>query len=389
MAKQIAATLTNILETPLMRAIQDRTQDVEPLALELLNHWSLDLYTRKPGPAANAYGEFVGTDLDLATFLTALAQRGAVIVIPQYKTMRARTQREGERHIGDKRYGNIIRLYANKEVFSFGVQIKDMSVVSQDQVTGRETAGVPRNFTLLDVTGKWHEGWHHIEFSPSAPENEFLNNRQLWTENTIVFRHFVHPNRWQSFYGNPYFQTKAAIERLTDEAKHLQTEIKRLEAAGVRYPATNPGGPKDWPKSEKVTEDHPVKVNAMEVELDLPEPQGEYRKLDTTETELIAAYDRRKRYVNQLVPQLTFAARSVELAFFQHGWEASTFHRAEVRTEKMPGWIKAEWQREYTPPGRRNKYNRLILFQPVPGQIGVSIRYRIYSKTERLATEER
>ena len=51
--------------------------------------------SRKPG-AAYIDENLVGTDLDLACFLFELAERNAVINIPQYKSMRAAKIKEGE-----------------------------------------------------------------------------------------------------------------------------------------------------------------------------------------------------------------------------------------------------------------------------------------------------
>jgi hypothetical protein len=380
MPKTIPATLKSLLDEPIIQAVQDRTQDVEPLARTMLDHWSLDLYTRRPGPALNSRGEFVGTDLDLATFMSALAQRGAVIVIPHYETMRAATKREGERRVGDHRIGKIMSLYANKEAFSFGVRVDDQSVITQDALTGNEETGAPRNFTLIDVTGKWHDGWSRIEFSATAKENDFLRDKRLWTGSQVIFKYFVHPNRWQSFYGNPYFQTKALVARLTEEAAHLSQQIKKLQDAGVKYPDTSDGSPKEWAKSEKVGTDRPVAVDAFQAEVDLPQPNGEFRNLRSTETELVAAMDKRKRIVYGLTPQLTFAVRAVELAFFQFG-----FQDPQRANEKMPGWIEAEWERDFVPKGRRTPFNRLVLFQRSVGEFGVALRYRCYKKTERIA----
>jgi len=242
MPKSVAASLTSVLDDPRMVEIQDRTKNVEDLATKMLDEWSLDLFTRKPGPAVNANGEFQGTDLDLATFMTALSIRNAVIVLPSYKGMRASTVREGERRVGTTRNGSIMTLYSNKEAFSFGVRIKDMSIVQTDPVTGQETHGAPRNFSLVDVKGEWHKGWDRIEFSPTAKENDFLRDHKVWTGNTYVVKNFIHPNRWMSIYGNPYFMAKAMVQRLQEEAKFLRDEIKRLQENGTasRNPAKGP-----------------------------------------------------------------------------------------------------------------------------------------------------
>lgn len=388
--KQVANTLKSVLETEVMKRTLDRSTDIEGDALDMLEQWGVDLFTRKPRPAVNANGEFQGTDLDLSTFLTALAGRKAVIEIPKYTGLRAATKTEGQRRVGERRFGNIISLYANKEVFTFGVKIKDMSVV-ETNAEGKETAGVPRNFALLDVEGKWHEGWAKIVFVPSAKENSFMEDKALWTDNTVYFNQFVHKNRWASMYGHPYFQTKALIDRITDQAAFLRTEIARLQAEGIKYPATGEGAKTEWPKSEKVGEEKAIKVKAMEVEIDLPEYTSQYPTLPSTQEALVEATKRRNYWIYNLCPMLTFAVRSVELAYFNFGFvedgsqsSATSFYKEE----RMPGWIEnAKWERDYQVPRGRTKWNRLVLFQPAVGERGVSIRYRVWDKTERISVK--
>lgn len=385
--KTVANSLTTILENPTMRVIRDRKQDIMSLATEMRQHWRLDLYTRNPGPALNELGEFVGTDLDLATFLYALADRHAVLKIPSYKGMRPRTIRENERHTSSatlcggsaERLGPIEGLFSNKEVFSFGIRIKDHSIITKDPETDREEVGAPRNFTLVGPKGDWHDGWKTIEFVPSAKENDFLNDRSLWSGNSLVFNSFVHPNRWISFYGKHYFLAKAMIARITEECHFFDQEIKRLLDAGINYPSSGQGKKKEWPKSEEVGEKKAIMVAAFEVEVDLPEHDSLFTPLDNTQQALVSATSKRRTLIYDVKPKLTFAARSVELAFYKHGLDADF-------NEKMPGWIDdATWERDYVVPKKRKKWNRLVLFQPAVGEIGVSLRYRIWEKKEQVS----
>ena len=68
-SKQVAKTLVTILDDPRMKQIQDLSTPVDDLAKKIVSAWSMDLYTRKPGPAYDEDGSFVGTDLDLACFI--------------------------------------------------------------------------------------------------------------------------------------------------------------------------------------------------------------------------------------------------------------------------------------------------------------------------------
>jgi len=386
--KTVANTLTSILDTPAMQKIQDRSADIMPLAHETLEHWDLDLYTRKPGPALKD-GDFVGTDLDLSTFVFALVKRNAVLNIPSYKGMRAASTRENEYVISkENRHGSIQGLFCNKNVFSFGIRLKDYNVKQVDPNTGRETIGVPRNFTLVGVDGSWHDGWRCIEFTPSRDENDFLNNRELWSGNSVVFKNFVHPNRWISFYGSYYFTAKALLTRMEDEAQHLHSEMKRLLENGVKYPVTGEGAKKEWPKTETTGEQKSITVPAFQAEVDLPEPVNDYRSYTYTTDELVAATARRRELINNISPRLRFAVRSVELAFYKHGFKMAVAP-GEVRrnfTVNMPPWIEdATWENDYVLPGKRNKWQRLVLFQERPGQLGISLRYRVWEKKESVA----
>jgi hypothetical protein len=375
MAKTVASTLTTVLENPLVHQVMDRSQDVSKLIPQVKAYWGYDLFSRKPGPAV-VDDEFKGTDLDLACFLFALVERNAVINLPVYKARRASSKTEGERVISaSNRHGKIIGLTANREVFSFGIRVQDMNVVRTEK-SGSETVGAPRNFMLVDVDGTWYDGWRCIEFSPSAKENDFLNDRKLWTGHTVIFKNFVHPNRWISFYGQYYFITKLLVERLELEAEHCAAEIKRLLAEGVKYPSVSE--PKEYPKREKTGSEKKITVKAFEAEIDVPEFTGEFASAKNTPKALVEFTDRRRQLIYHDLPQLRFACRTVEYAFFKHGIENGV--------ERLPAWVQdAKWERDFVQTGKKNKWNRLVLFQPEVGKFGVALRYRVKDKTERVA----
>lgn len=382
MAKEVAGTLTGALENPVVKQIMDRSKSIVDLVPEIKKHWSMDLYTRKPGPAVTEDGKFVGTDLDLATFMMALVDRGAVISLPTYKSRRAVEKTEGQR-LSSKfdRHGRIVGLSANKEVFSFSTRVIDQNVVTQDE-DGWESTGAFRNFMLVDLDGKWYEGWQCIEFLPTAMENDFLKDANLWTGNSVIFKNFVHPNRWVSLYGQYYFQTKLLIDRMEEEVKFLGKEIDRVQTEGVRFPPKAAAAPKTWPKKEKIGAEKSIKVPAMQVELDMPENTTEFKPIASTPEGLVKAASLRKQWMYKDLPMLRFATRSIELAFYDRTCE-------DDGVPSWPTWIKnAKWEMDFVVKGKRNKWNRLVLFQPAVGEFGVALRYRIYEKSERVADEE-
>jgi hypothetical protein len=359
-----------------MREILNRADDMRQVIEKVSQFWGMDLYTRKPGPAYRD-GVFVGTDLDLACFLYALVDRRAVIKIPTYETLRAKTHTEGQalssRH---NRHGQILSLVSNMETFVFSVKIKDMNVMTTDAV------GDYRNFALTDFDGSWYDGWRVMEFLPTAAENKFITENELWSGNKIVFKHFVHPNRWTSFYGQYYLITKALIARLKDEQPAIKAVIQDMEKNGVTRASAqrrlDEQRRTDLPrKTMKVEEGKKVKVNAFEVELDLPEPNGSYRGPELYNTESLLLLDEKLEVYRRAVTNLQFMTRATELAFVNH---------APQGNERLPGWIKdTEWTRDYVQPGKRKKWDRLVLFQPRVGQLGVALRKRIWEKTEEVS----
>jgi len=359
-----------------MEMILDRRsprEDLEASIVEVLNYWNLDLYTRKPGPAYKD-GVFVGTDLDLACFLYALANRdsgkSAVIELPVYRSLRPKTHTEGERVTSKQnRHGRITGLISNRDTFIFSVQILDANVVTTDEV------GAPRNFAITKFDGGWYDGWHTIVFDPTAKENDFLRDNDLWSGNRVIFKNFVHPNRWTSFYGQYYLVTKALIQRLREESSFMRVLIKEMQKLGVKYPSSGNGVKKEWPKTNK-EKGRSVKVNAFEVEVDLP-AIGEFVGCEFTSNNLVKLSDRVREY-GRVITKLQFMTRATELAFFNAC--------GRTKDEPLPAWIKnVSWEREYKQKGKRKEWDRLVLFQPKVGELGVSIRKRLWEKTEEVA----
>ena len=373
--KHVAKTLRNILENPTMQFIMDRTLPLDDVIKVAQGYWTYDMYNRKPGPAL-VDGVFEGTDLDLACFLTALAERGAVLNIPRYKSMRPKTIKEGERiSSSSNRHGKILNLVANKDVFSFGLKMMDMNVMTTESV------GDFRTFSLTTPDGNWYDGWDSIGWDPSAKENQFLSENEMWTNNRVIFKHFVHPNRWISIYGQHYFITKALIDRLTEQAADNFKQMKRMLADGIEYPVSGDGAKKVWPKSTKA-EGKSVKFEAMEVEIDIPDNGTKFQQLDSTQQNLIDLTEQRRKWNNTIIPNLKFSTRITEYAFYKYG-------QKNAGGEKMPAWLSGGtvWERDFKLPRKKIKWDRLKLMQPGVGEFSVAIRKRIKTKAEIMAKD--
>lgn len=363
--KHISNKLFNVLQHPAVLNILDRSTDIKEAIKWVDSLWTYDLYTRRPSPAYTD-GVFTGTDLDLAAFLYSLVGRKAVINLPQYKSMR-QTKLKTKQHLLSKsnRHGQILGVTANQHTFIFSVRIKDMNVMKTDEV------GDFRNFSLTDFKGEWYSGWNKIEFIPTTKENQFITENRLWSGSTIIFQNFVHPNRWTSFFGEPYFITKLLIDRLTEESQYYFKYVKKMLEAGIEFP------PSDEEKEhtfidESIDAGKQVRVKAFEVEIDIPENESEFPRYKENQENLIELYKLRNLFTYSIIPKLRFMTRATELAHYR-------------RPDLFPFWIEnTKWESGYKQKGKRKVWDRLILFQPEPFQQGVSIRKREYEKSERV-----
>lgn len=366
--KHIAQSLTSLLENPIVKSILDRTEPIENVANICSDFWSYDLMTRKPGPAYDETGSFVGTDLDLATFLYALQGRKAVINIPEYKAM-SQTRVRTDQKLTSKynRNGEIINVGSNKDFFSFNVKIMDQNVIGADKV------GDYRTFSLTDYTGDWYDGWRVINFVPTINENNFITENKLWSGHEIVFKNFIHPNRWTSFFGHHYAISKLMIDRLTEEAKHLNDQIKLLLSAGIKFPVGDEDAAPQSHDYEEKGKTKSMSFPKFEVIMYMPETQysGVYPAVDRNVQSLVDAYQTRKRYM-KLITDLRFNCRAAEYAHYK-------------AQDRMPAWIKnAKWEDGFKIPGGKIVWQRLKLFQPAVGQHSVSILKREIMKAKQV-----
>jgi len=381
--KHVANTLTSLSTTDAFQRLFDPLDPLDDLVLTLKTHWSYDLYSRRPGPALLENNVLTPTDLDLACFLSALVDRQAVINLPTYQSRRPATNREGEHVISAlNRHGHVHGLVSNKEVFSFSVRITDANVMTSTP-EGKNSLGAFRNFMLVDLDGHWYDGWHSIEFVPSKKENDFLEDKSLWTGNTIYFDNFVHPNRWISFYGQYYLLTKLLVERLRLEAQALSIFVASMKGDGLSLPTSGLGAQVELPATT-TGESVPKKVKAFEAEIDLPNnlalPNTFSNPYPHTNDGLTKTYLRFKKLRYETIPSLNFALRATELAFANH----SDLLSLTPSSPSFPSWITgATWDREHKI--KRTVWNRLVLHQEVPFSQGLAIRYRVYDKTERVS----
>jgi hypothetical protein len=365
--KKVAKTLTGIMDHPIMKIIMDRSKLINGVLHEVNSWWGYYLYLRKPGPAY-IDDRFVGTDLDMSCFLFELVERNAVINIPEYKSIRPRSRTKGFQVISPmNRHGQIIGLTSNKDTFLFSIRLKDMNVISSN------TVGAYRNFSLTDLSGNLYI--KSFQFIPNQKENKFLTDSYVVdVNNNISFEYFVHPNRWSSMFGQHYIMTKMLIERLKEQCADYQVRIDEMLKKGIRYPKKG-GIPFQWPEKTKEI-GKKVIVESFQVEMTFPENTGKFQDWKFTQENLVRLTELRNYLLFTFIPKLQFAVRTVEFAYYKYG------------ENRIPHWIKnTKWESNYVPPGRRAKWDRIILFQRKVGEEGISLKKRVYKKSEEVSLD--
>lgn len=366
--KHVSSSLKNLLDNPIVKTILDRSIMIMPAADEVKSWWGYDLMNRRPSPAYSSDGVFTGTDLDLACFLYELAGRGAVINIPVYKAATVSRQRvDQELSSSYNRHGQLIGVVSNQNFFKFNISVIDQNVVGEDKV------GDYRTFSITNENGDWYEGWREIQFSPTLKENRFLTENKLWTDNKVIFKNFIHPNRWTSFFGQYYVITKMMINRLVEESAFLNTEVKRLQALNIQFPEG--AGPTSYMYLPP-TGDRGVskKFVAFEAKIFIPKSKfiGKYPAVVETQEGLVSAYEGRKE-INRILNGLRFMTRATEYAHY-------------INPDRIPAWLKnVEWEEGFVEPGKRTKWDRMKLFQDAVGEHSISILKRVYTKSAIVA----
>ncbi len=356
------------LSNPYAQAILDRSQPIDDLIDSIIGQSVFQWEGRNPAPALDPDGNFVGTDLDLFSFLVPIAERHAVIRISSYTNRRKRVVRADQRKVGTAQFGPIIGLISNRKTFSFSARIKDMSIHTTHP-DGRETIGAPRTYMLVDLNGKWYKGWDHIEWDPTAAENAFLNERSLWTGNTVYFKNYVHPYRWQSVFGAPYLLLKMLVERLTDEAKFYYGEAKRLSKL-IAWPESEHDASKDAEDEDSVAEgpSQKIKVPTLEMVLDTPSFTGTYPTLEPTPANYALAYRRGNLLRHTIAPIAKFVVRADEAAYYQYGMGL------------VASWMGTrKWQAGWKRTPRSAEWNKMMLSNDC------ALRYRYATFTQEVS----
>ncbi|MBI2048167.1 MAG: hypothetical protein HYT27_03430 [Parcubacteria group bacterium] len=357
---------------PYAREIMDVTKPIsDDLVGAILAQSVMTWEGRNPAPALDEDGNFQGTDMDLFSFLVPLAHRNAVIEIPRYRNRRKIVVKETERKIGTNQFGKITGLVSNKDVLSFSVRLWDMTIAKENKETGEESIGAHRAYMIVDCDGHWYDGWDKIVFNPTAPENKFLTEKELWTGNTVYFKFYVHPNRWQSVFSAQHLLKLLLIERIDSEAKFYRGEMKRLEEKGFSLPE---GVKPAYEPAVYEGTTAKIQVHTIEFELDYPGFSGVYVSVPDSQKGLVDAYQRQKYLTYTLKPQVRFVVRANETAYFYYGLEGFE--------NKVAPWMEGrKWVSGYRTPKGRVDWNFMRLGPEM------ALRYRTKLVTQQVSAE--
>ena len=189
---------------PVVKSVMCREIDVLTRVVpRIVRDFTSDLMRRKPKG---------GNDVDLLTFLVAIASRNAIVVLPEYHNTRPTQRKADELVLPANRHGRMIAVVSNAKTFRFSIRVLDANVMTTS------TIGAPRTFTLTDSDGKLATNWSSMMFMPTAEENRFLRRYGLvGSDGSVPFTRTVHPNRWTSMFGRTYVLAKILLDRLSDE----------------------------------------------------------------------------------------------------------------------------------------------------------------------------
>ncbi|MFH1328011.1 MAG: hypothetical protein ABIH76_04065, partial [Candidatus Bathyarchaeota archaeon] len=354
---EVPASLRDVCNNEIVRAALDYSTPIDPYIDRTLEKWRVNLEHRTPAPIytekVGGFPVYEGTDYDLSTFLMRLEERQAVINIPEYGRMRRAVLPSNQRIVSsENRHGQIIRLVSNKEKHSFSALIKDYNVI-ETRPDGREVVGFPRNFTIVDYSGRMHAGWRRLEFRATPEEKKLLEKYKLQPcEGTFEFRNFVHPEMAMLLYSPDFIAAKSLAQRCDEESVHYRAQAKSLEESSIQLPATELKPPVSYLKSEEAVKK--VKVNRLVTKVDLPKPSGEFPILGMETDGTIAKHQGMPREKKELQGILRYAKRrandmsyatgmetrnvtsAVELSAFLYGFKGER----RPGNERLPPWIK-------------------------------------------------
>jgi hypothetical protein len=260
---------------------------------------------RRPRSLVDSKGRPRPTDMDLASFLVHLIEKATVVELPDYETLLPKETRAGEHHLTTTRYGEVTKLVSHREHLSFGVRLKDMSVMERSP-TENDKLGVERSFAIVAHDGTWHQGWHGISWQFREDEVGFRERYSLLADkNHRGYLYFAHPNRRHSIFSRAHLLLKLLWQRLDDEINHWSVHLPD---------ETTP----EAPAVTKRERGKHVLVPIFVMKLTGLPLTGEYDELADDTGEMVRSL---VHFLTEARTKVQFLVRVNEFAFYQYGRE--------------------------------------------------------------------
>lgn len=303
---------------PVMKRIMDRSQ---PLTLEfaeqVISLTQFMWHGRRPKPSIAKNGSERSTNLDLMSWLVGLSKRRATISLPDYGNQLPWKARAGEQRVGNQKpHGPIVGLISHREHLSFSVRINDQSILNH--AADETRMGAHRSYMIADHAGRWSDGWHGFDWDKTSEEQAYLDRRSLMVGGKVPFTDYLHQNRRQSIYGAPYLLLKLFWQRIEDEIAFYESELKRLEKAGVASVLASVKGSTSTLASG---ESRSAEVPVFTMQVNGPEFTGEYKETEISTAGLAEVQVALQLLKQTLRPMIQFVVRADEVAFYRFGLE--------------------------------------------------------------------
>lgn len=351
--RPMAQTIRDVVElrAPDVVRIMDLAQPMtREFVMDVVHRGLFGYRHRSPVALCNSHGDFVGngTDFDLLSMLFALAERGAVVHIDEYRRIHPKKVTPGVRRVRDGlRFGHIVGLVSNARSFAFSLRIKDLGVIEKDRA-GAERAGADRAyaFTTPDGLPNGQGGVIRVRFVPDQEENLWLVRLGVIHDGEALSfdgRNIVHLNRRQAFGAAPYLVMKLLLERLwVDLVYAMQSGSRRGKSIVEAQPAI----------FEAVLE-HPDFLGLRIAALADP------FKLSAYVDEL-----------PKLIQFVQFVTRADELAYWLYGY----------KTQYLNQWLGGTTWRNWTQSGVTKSWRSILSWRRLELGNGFALRVRETTK---------
>ena len=353
-ARLMAQTIRDVVElkAPDVLRIMDLTQPMtREFVLDVVHRGLFGYRHRRPVALYDERGSLQGngTDFDLLSMMFALAERGAVIHIEEYRRLHSKQVTLGVRRVRDGlRFGHIVGPISNARNFTFSLRINDVGVIKKGR-DDAEQIGEERTyaFTIPDGLPNGVGGVVRIRFAPDREENGWLTRSGVIHDGEALSfddRNVVHVNRRQALGAAPYLAMKLLLNRLKLELEHVEVCCSSRNSKGLRC------GTQSKALFEAVLEHPPFNCD------------GEVASLVGG----VASALKRVGELRSLIQLVQFVVRADELAYWSYGYD----------TQYVNQWLGSATWRQWTLSGASKGLRSLVAWRRLDLGHGFALRVR-------------